>query len=129
MKQLITLIFAALMISCGNAQNNTPSAEGALIQTINTKEAAQLIEQISDLQIIDVRTDAECAEGMIEGAIQIDINSPDFEQKINALDKEGKYLVYCRSGGRSARAQGVMQGKGFKTVYNLAGGYMGWPKQ
>lgn len=126
MKHLITLVFAALMISCGNAQNNSPATEGAVIKTISAKEATQLMHDVTDLQIIDVRTPGECAQGMIDGAIQIDISSPDFEKKIDALAKDGKYLVYCRSGARSARAQGVMQGKGFTTVYNLAGGYMGW---
>ena len=132
MKQLITLVFAAFMISCGNAQQNN-AAQGnnteqvSTIKTINAAEAQNLIAETSDLQIIDVRTDGECAEGMIDGAVQINISSPNFEKMIAELDKEGKYLVYCRSGGRSSNAQNVMKSKGFTTVYNLAGGYMNWP--
>ncbi|MCG9880521.1 MAG: rhodanese-like domain-containing protein [Bacteroidia bacterium] len=35
-------------------------------------------------------------------------------------------MVYCRSGARSSRAAEIMQANGFKKVYNLSGGIMGW---
>lgn len=80
------------------------------------------------VQLIDVRTPGEVAEGMIEGAENIDYNGADFKQKIDALDRDQPVLVYCRSGGRSGRAAAMMKEMGFKEVYDLQGGYMNWPK-
>ncbi len=37
-------------------------------------------------------------------------------------DRNGEYVLVCRSGGRSARAAQVMVGLGFRHVYNLVGG-------
>lgn len=81
-----------------------------------------------NIVVLDVRTPEETAEGIIEGAIEIDYRSPDFAQKISALDKDKTYLVYCRSGGRSVNACNEMTDQGFDHLYNLLGGYMAWSK-
>lgn len=76
--------------------------------------------------VIDVRTQEEYSEGHIEGAVLINIYSPDFKEKIAALDKNGKYLVYCRSGNRSNRAAMYMNETGIKEALNLSGGIKAW---
>lgn len=76
--------------------------------------------------IIDVRSAAELAEGMIPGALHIDLMGGDFAEKIKELDKDKSYYLYCRSGNRSGMAAGVMSQWGFKELYNLAGGMMSW---
>ncbi len=78
--------------------------------------------------IIDVRTQEEYGEGHIEGAVLINIYAPDFKEKISALDKNGKYLVYCRSGNRSNRAAIYMNETGIKEALNLIGGIIAWKK-
>lgn len=80
-------------------------------------------------KILDVRTAGEFSDSYIKGAQNIDVNSPDFMEKIGALDKEVPYFVYCRSGMRSANAMNIMRQSGFNTVYNLEGGIMGWEAQ
>lgn len=76
--------------------------------------------------ILDVRTPAETAEGMIDGAIAIDYEADTFEAEVDKLDKEKTYLVYCKSGGRSSGACRILAQKGFKNLYNLDGGYSAW---
>jgi len=76
--------------------------------------------------ILDVRTKAEVMDGIIPSAINIDIMSPDFKQKIEQLDKNKTFLVYCRSGNRSGSACGFMESLGFNHLYNLNGGMMLW---
>jgi rhodanese-related sulfurtransferase len=77
--------------------------------------------------ILDVRTEAECDEGIIPNAINIDIyEGQGFITKIEALDKSKNYYVYCRSGARSAKACEVMNSLGFENAYNLLGGFMEW---
>ncbi|MGB0579952.1 MAG: rhodanese-like domain-containing protein [Limisphaerales bacterium] len=81
------------------------------------------------LAVIDVRTPGEFSEGHIPGAKNIDYRSRDFKKKIGKLDKSKEYLVHCRSGGRSAAASKIMVGMGFKLVYDLADGMMGWEEE
>jgi len=121
----IFFVFVLSALSSCNAQN---SANGGNFKDVSNQEAKELMATLSDLQIIDVRQNAEVAGGMIEGAVQMDISKPDFNQKINTLDKSKPVLVYCAAGGRSKTAQEIMQENGFQKVYNLSNGYEGWKK-
>jgi rhodanese-related sulfurtransferase len=77
--------------------------------------------------VIDVRTPAEWQQGVISGAdLFIDYNSPAFKQQLANLDKSKTYIVYCRSGGRSAGASQLMIDSGFKNVINMQGGITSW---
>ncbi|BDZ71111.1 rhodanese-like domain-containing protein [Methanobacterium petrolearium] len=76
--------------------------------------------------LLDVRTPAEYDESHIEGSILVNYQSPDFSDKVQELDKNKTYLVYCRSGMRSAASVDIMMKIGFINVYNIVGGIMGW---
>ena len=77
--------------------------------------------------ILDVRTEDEFNEGIIPGAINIDIyKGQGFIDAIEELDKSKNYYVYCRSGGRSGQACSIMSELGFENAYNLLGGIMNW---
>lgn len=73
--------------------------------------------------IIDVRTPFEYAEGHIENAKNIDVNSSSFDAEVDKLDKEQAVFVYCAIGVRSSKAANILRKKGFKHVYDLDGGY------
>ncbi len=66
--------------------------------------------------IIDVRTPAEFAEGHVEGAINLDLESGQFEAELTNLDATLPYIVYCRSGRRSGIAAELMRSNGFSQV-------------
>ncbi|TRX37007.1 rhodanese-like domain-containing protein [Flavobacterium sp. ZT3R18] len=77
--------------------------------------------------ILDVRTEDECDQGIIEGSINIDIHKgQEFIDAIEALDKSKNYYVYCRSGVRSAKACEIMNELGIAHAYNLLGGIIEW---
>ncbi|HZW63250.1 MAG TPA: rhodanese-like domain-containing protein [Flavobacteriaceae bacterium] len=77
--------------------------------------------------VLDVRTAAETAEGIIPEALQIDIYSgAAFLEQVKQLDKTKHYYVYCRSGARSAQACIVLEQLGVARTYNLAGGILEW---
>lgn len=92
---------------------------------ITLEDARKLIAEAATT-IIDVRTPGEFAEAHLERAINIDVSAPDFLEKIEMLDKSHPYVVYCASGGRSARAVAEMEQREFAAVYNLMGGIAGW---
>lgn len=76
--------------------------------------------------VLDVRTPAEFAAGHLSDAVNIDVESGDFAQRIAELDKEATYAVYCRSGSRSGVAVDAMVEAGFTDVQHLAGGIVAW---
>jgi rhodanese-related sulfurtransferase len=97
------------------------SFENIDVQALKVK-----IENLGDAIILDVRSEAELEEGFIEGHTMINFNSPDFEEEVEKLDKSKTYYVYCRSGGRSARACELMESLGFEKLYNVLGGINAW---
>lgn len=95
-------------------------------KNVDVHEAKTMISQNPDIVVLDVRTPGETAQGMIQNAIEIDYNGSDFAGKVSKLDKSKTYLVYCKSGGRSARASKQMINAGFTDVTNMKGGYSAW---
>jgi phage shock protein E len=79
--------------------------------------------------VLDVRTPKEFAAGHIPGATNIDVNAPDFEQKVAGLSKDSTYLVHCAAGVRSAKACDKLSRLHFKNLYNLEGGFRAWQKE
>ena len=111
--------------------NNTETVAQEAVTLDSVQEAAKLIETRQsdpDFVILDVRTPAEVAEGRIAGACALDFRSPDFADKIKDLPRGKTYLVYCRSGNRSAKAVKLMQDAGFTDLINLGGGVVDWEK-
>lgn len=86
---------------------------------------AAIDSNISKITLLDVRSPEENENKRIKGAINYDINNPNFETKIAALDTSKTIYVYCLSGGRSGKAANVLEKKGFK-VFNLSGGISAW---
>lgn len=77
--------------------------------------------------ILDVRTDEEFSSGKIPGALNVDIyKGQGFIYRLEELDKNKNYYVYCAAGGRSAQACGIMNQLGFENAYNLIGGISEW---
>ena len=92
---------------------------------LSVKEFSEKIAE-EGVVILDVRTPEEYSDGYIEGAQHLDFYREDFKTKINSLDKEFTYAVYCRSGKRSGQAVKILHDAGFHTVYNLEGGVIDW---
>lgn len=68
--------------------------------------------------VIDVRTPAEFASGHLQGAVNIDIQAANFSTQIAKLDKNGTYVIYCKSGNRAGQAITQMQSMGFTKLTN-----------
>lgn len=71
---------------------------------------------VASATLIDVRTPAEFAEGHLEGAENINLQSSDFIAQVSQLPKDSEYVVYCRSGNRSAEAIEQMSALGFTNL-------------
>jgi DMSO/TMAO reductase YedYZ molybdopterin-dependent catalytic subunit len=89
------------------------------------------IEQLAEwqrlepaLQLVDVRTPAETAQGTLPGAQEIPLAI--LTKLPDALDRSAPVLVYSGCGYRSVVAGSVLQAVGFADVADLAGGYRAW---
>lgn len=94
---------------------------------LSQSEWAKQLEEDTNAVVLDVRTQEEVDEGVIPNAIHIDIfKGQGFIYEVEELDKAKNYYVYCKAGGRSAQACAIMNQLGFKTTYNLIGGFSEW---
>lgn len=82
----------------------------------STDSASSSQVDIASADLIDVRTPAEFASGHLEGAENIDVQSANFAAQVSQLPKDAPYVVYCRSGNRSADAIAQMQELGFTNL-------------
>lgn len=96
---------------------------------LSVDEFEAMLGKDVSVQLVDVRTPEEFAEGHISGAVNIDWRGSGFSETAkNILDTERSVLVYCRSGRRSAEASSTLDRLGFKT-YNLKGGILAWMQE
>lgn len=130
MRKIIYPIVFLVAFGCGKKSESTESVSGVeeliVSETISDAEFQQKMASLSEAVVLDVRTPEEFANGYIEGAVNIDFRSSDFESKISQLDRETTYLVYCGSGIRSRKAADLMKDLKFKKVYDMDGGLSAW---
>jgi rhodanese-related sulfurtransferase len=97
-----------------------------MIQELGKEELQSKLKD-GTITAIDVRTAAEIAEGVIEGALTgFDWNSGEFYDHVDSLDPTKEYALICRSGARSMQAAMALESMGFSNVYNFKGGMMAW---
>ncbi len=116
MKKIIAAVFASALLLSGCSSNSAATDLGAA-DFVAQSQAAGVV-------IIDVRTAGEFNEGHITNAINIDVESMQFDAEIAALDKDVTYALYCRSGNRSSIAAGKMSDAGFTRILNAQVGFI-----
>lgn len=93
---------------------------------VNSKQANAQLQKDKKIIVLDVRTPEEFNQGHIKGALNIDVYQSDAISKIDKLNKNTKYLVYCRTRNRSGYVVEHMMKSGFKNVYQMVDGFPGW---
>jgi len=114
----VLLVFL-ITVSCSRESQQEVQSESLLPAAFKQKLS-------TDIVLVDVRTPEEFASGFITGAVNIDFKSPDFDHKLDSLDKSQTYMLYCASGARSSKAAALMRAKGFDAVSTLEGGLNAW---
>lgn len=92
-------------------------------KNITVAELHDLMDS-SDVQLVDVRTDAEIARGHIKGAIRMPLHL--LPLRLNELDTGKTTVFYCQMGGRSAQAAAFATAQGLHEAANLQGGILAW---
>jgi phage shock protein E len=90
---------------------------------IESLEAKKLIGQNYWDIILDVREDNEWDDGHYPNATHIPVDKVEKKFKSKFPDKNLKILIYCRSGMRAGKAEGILRTQGYKNINILNSSY------
>ena len=116
MRKKLILIFLSIL-----TLTSCTSSGSSAIQNVNADEFLKYVSS-SNVTIIDVRTEEEFNQGHVRGAVNLSVESGQFEAELSSLDKSAQYALYCRSGRRATIAAEKMADAGFTYIVNLSSG-------
>jgi NADPH-dependent 2,4-dienoyl-CoA reductase/sulfur reductase-like enzyme/rhodanese-related sulfurtransferase len=101
-------------------------AENVLLGDCDPVEPSELGALVdAGWTVIDVRTDGECDQGMVDGAVRAPLD--DLRGMLPDLGT-GPFVVCCQVGQRGHTATALLQDLGV-TARNMDGGYLSWKAQ
>ena len=109
----VGLLSTLILSACGGLSG------GAGSQRIGVSDAIQMMEELDNYVILDVRTEAEYEANHIDGAMLIPVAEIKNRAEAEIPDKDVTIFVYCQSGMRSADASRTLASMGYTNVYNM----------
>lgn len=127
MKKTMNMRLALTVIALGALTVAACStAVAGTIETVSPQKAAETLAVNPEAILLDIRTPEEFASERIPGAVNVDFYAPDFKDQLADLDPDASYVVYCRSGNRSAQAMPMFDQLGFSDLLDVDGGIVAW---
>ena len=97
------------------------------IKKIDFAEAKRILDAERSCIIVDVREEEEYITGHAVGALLFPVDEiNDVSAMMLMPDKNRPYILYCRSGRRSAEAALKLDELGYTQLYDV-GSLIGWP--
>lgn len=123
MKHIIAALLVGLCLGC--------SEPAKQIEVVSPQEVYNAVYGPSgtSYQLVDVRTPEEYGASHLKNAQNICVTEDDFEEKVKGLDRSKPVYVYCKKGGRSAKAAKILAEMGFTEIYDLQGGITAWDEE
>ncbi|MEW5823575.1 MAG: rhodanese-like domain-containing protein [Pseudomonadota bacterium] len=94
------------------------------IDTVDARQVDAWMQAGEPMLLVDVRTPAETAQGIIPGARLLPLHL--VPMNVEAFRGAPRIVVCCHSGARSAQACYFLAQQGISSVYNLGGGMISW---
>lgn len=116
MMRITTLVFAILLAAT--------VAVSAGYRNVTSADTRKIIEQKKNVYLLDVRTPGEYQQARLKGSVLIPIN--EIERRLNEVPRNRPVVVFCAVGSRSNLVAGFLASKGYREVYNMQDGLMGW---
>ena len=120
-----SMILSVLLIAGCGLTESADSDDASKVIRINAEEAYNMMNE-EEVTVVDVRTREEYAAKHIEGALLLPVDQITDSAEEVLKDKEAVYLIYCRSGSRSAQAAKELVSMGYENIYDF-GGIIDWP--
>jgi metal-sulfur cluster biosynthetic enzyme/rhodanese-related sulfurtransferase len=113
-------------VAAGDAPERSDIISAKAWRDVQPAPALVMWQQTPSLYVLDVRTEAEWANGHIPRANLIPLD--ELEDRLRELPpKDARVLVHCAAGGRSLQACQILADHGWTRLLNLAGGMHAWP--
>ncbi len=119
---ILTLVLGFVFTGAAIAQPE--KIDEAAIITLDSFSAKIARETMP--QIIDARSQEEFALNHLNGAVNFNLQSEDYDAFVQALDKTKPVFVYSINTFRSGQLGADLIKKGFTSIYNLEGGIANW---
>lgn len=103
---------------------NSASTLSLATQTIDWAKAKQMAD--AGAIFVDVRSPGEYNLGYVPYAVNIPLQ--EVPRRLAELPKDKDLLIYCKSGRRSASATNYLLQNGYEKVFNVAGGFLAYPR-
>ena len=103
--------------------------DGAVIQEISPSELKERMDRGDPMILVDVREPFEWDLADLPDYNQERIPVKEIPSRGPLLDRDALIVMYCRSGPRSAWTTERLMEMGFRNVFNLKGGILGWKSQ
>ena len=94
-----------------------------MIINVDADELAMDLPFDTNLQVVDVRRQAEFAEGHIKDAVNMPLSDMTNVALIAGLEEDQNIYVYCGGGYRSIIASSLMKRQGIHNLRNVEGGW------
>ena len=122
------VLLAALILALAGCGSSGTEGNGDLpkVTNITAQEGLDMMEDNPDIILVDVRTEGEYKAEHIPGAVLLPVDSITETAGDVIPDKDAVYIVYCRSGNRSATAALMLIDLGYRNIYDM-GGIIDWP--
>jgi rhodanese-related sulfurtransferase len=91
---------------------------------VSSRDAKALLDKNKAIFLLDVRTPQEYSQARLAGSVLIPVS--ELERRINEVPKNRPVLVYCAVGARSKPAASFLARQGYKEVYHMTDGIVGW---
>jgi glyoxylase-like metal-dependent hydrolase (beta-lactamase superfamily II)/rhodanese-related sulfurtransferase len=93
-----------------------------MIISVDTEEL-DLDMRHDNITVMDVRKESEFANGHVEDAINVPLQTFETSLSERDLPKDEKLFVHCQGGYRSIIASSILRRKGYTNIKNVLGGY------
>ncbi|MCF6307079.1 MAG: rhodanese-like domain-containing protein [Flavobacteriaceae bacterium] len=130
MKKIMIVCTLSIMLafqSCKDYSKDTATTGD--IELISPQQVYDAVYSADSVQLVDVRTPNEYNTSHLKGAQNICVTDNDFKEKVKSLDKNKPVYVYCKMGGRSAKAAKKLKDMGFTKIYDMDGGILLWEEK
>ena len=112
---IILFIFVIFLSGCATAEMRKSDA----YHSITARQAYNMISELEDYIILDVRTESERQKKRIPGSVSIPLGQVKDRAESVLPDKDAMIFVHCRSGGRSTAAAKELFKLGYKNIYDF----------
>lgn len=99
------------------------------VPEITPSELKEALDAQQEVLLVDVREYFEKSISDLPEVGQMRIPMSEIPNRMQQIPRDGRVVLYCRSGSRSAAVTQFLQAQGWEDVINLKGGILGWREE